>query len=142
MGRNHIATPKRHLLVQKHILRTQVVKISFSTAHAFTQSPKILFFYGLDTSRKVLLSAGASAPPSNTWFFGSTRLSLPNDISIGSAIFAWLTAQHPYTLQWAAPFTQNCPFRQRIWVPHLIHGSLSPPQPTTQTPSRSVQPFL
>jgi len=26
--------------------------------------------------------------------------------------------------------------------PHLIHGSLSPPEPTTQTASRSIQPFL
>jgi len=26
--------------------------------------------------------------------------------------------------------------------PHLIHGSMSPPEPTTETASRSVQPFL
>jgi len=28
----------------------------------------------------------------------------PNNISIGSAVFAQLTAECPYTLQWAAPF--------------------------------------
>jgi len=31
-------------------------------------------------------------PPSNTWFLWLTRVHNPNDISIGSAIFAWLTS--------------------------------------------------
>jgi len=37
-----------------------------------------------------------------------TGVHIPNDISIGSAIFAQLTAESPYTLQWAAPSPQNC----------------------------------
>jgi len=31
------------------------------------------------------------------------RVCTPNSISIGSAIFAQLTAEGPYTLQWTAP---------------------------------------
>ena len=38
---------------------------------------------------------------------------------------------------------QNCPFAWGIWTgPHLIHGSLGPPNSTSQTTSRLVQPFL
>ena len=33
----------------------------------------------------------ASGPPSNTCFFGPTRVHNPNGITIGSAIFAWFT---------------------------------------------------
>ena len=53
---------------------------------------------------------------------------------ISSAVFAQLTA----TLQWA-PLSQNCP---RDLDPHVIHGSLDPPESSTQTASRSVQPRL
>jgi len=35
---------------------------------------------------------------SNTWFLGSTRLSIRNGISIGAAVFAQLTAERTYTL--------------------------------------------
>jgi len=61
--------------------------------------------------------------PSNTCFLGATSAHIPNDISIGSAIFAQLTAQSPYTLQSAIPLSpQNCSF---AWGsgPHLIHRS-------------------
>jgi len=40
---------------------------------------------------KIALHMGRSGPPSNTWFLGPTRVHIPNDISIGSAIIAWLT---------------------------------------------------
>jgi len=36
---------------------------------------------------------------------------------------------------------KNCPF-PRLSGPHLIRGSLGPSESTTQTASRSVQPFL
>jgi len=32
-----------------------------------------------------------SEPPPNTWFLGPTRVHAPNGISIGSAVFVWLT---------------------------------------------------
>jgi len=67
----------------------------------------------------------------------------PNSISIDSAVFAQLTADSPYTSQWAAPSCpQKCPFAGRNWNPHLMHGSLGPPKSTPQMESRLVQPFL
>jgi len=48
--------------------------------------------------------------PSNTRFLGSIRAHNPNGISIGSALFAEMTAECPYTLQRDAPSPQNCPF--------------------------------
>jgi len=53
--------------------------------------------------------------PSNTCFLG---VHIQNSSLIGSAIFAQLTAESPYTLQWAALFPpKNCPF---------AHGDLDP----------------
>jgi len=92
---------------------------------------------------KLLLLKGKSGLPSNAWLLGSTRLSIANGISVGSAVFVQLMADSPYTLQQAAPST--CPKIAPSHVgsgPHLIHGSLSLPELTkTQTASRSVQPF-
>jgi len=45
---------------------------------------------------KVPLPVATSAFPLNTWFLGSTRLSILNGISIGSAVFAQLTTERPY----------------------------------------------
>ena len=50
-----------------------------------------------DLSRKNCPFAWGSGPPSNIWFVGCSGLS----ISIGSGIFAQLTADSPYSLQWA-----------------------------------------
>jgi len=57
--------------------------------------------------------------PSNTWFIGCTRLSVPNanGTSIRSAVFAQLTAERPCSLQWAAPFHPNCAVSWVIWTP-------------------------
>jgi len=40
------------------------------------------------------------------------------------------------------PFPTICPFPWGDLEPHLIHGSLGPPQYSTQMAARSVQPFL
>ena len=62
-------------------------------------------------------------------------------VMIGWVVFVQLTAESPYTLQWAplsptiAPSHGDLDFR-------LTHGSLGPPESSTQTASRSVQPFL
>jgi len=45
-----------------------------------------------------------SGLPSNTWFLRPIWAHNPNSISIGSAVFAQMTAECPYTLQWDAPF--------------------------------------
>ena len=118
----------------------------------------------------------------------------PNGKSIDSAVFAQLTAESPYTLQWA-PLSPKLPLSMGIWAhliipwsslspqpkrhhrfsrfctgdrrvslyftmgrpfplpfkiaptnrgsgPHLICGSRGQPESSTQTASRSVQPFL
>jgi len=45
-------------------------------------------------------------------------------------------------LQWDAPFPLK--IAPSLWGsgPHLMHGSLRPPEFSTQTASWSVQPFL
>ena len=74
--------------------------------------------------------------PSNTRFLGPTQVHVPNGISIGSAVFAPLMAESPYTVQWAAP-----PFPLKIdplrgrYRPYLVHGSFGPPDSTSQTTS-------
>ena len=48
---------------------------------------------------------------------GPTRRSIPNCTSIGSAVFAQLTVESPYTLQWAAPFPiKIAPSCGQIWT--------------------------
>jgi len=132
--------------------------------------------------------------PPKTCFLGPTSLPIPNGVSIGSAIFAQLTAECPYTLQWSAfplkiasflwesgphvkrdslgpskpntngisndsavfaQLTADCPYTLQ-WAapstlkitpshggsgPHLTHGFLGPSESSTQTSSQSVQPF-
>jgi len=60
-----------------------------------------------------------SAPPSNTCFLRPTRVHNSKDISNSSAVFAQLTAECSYTLQWAAHFLpQNRPLIPvRIYIP-------------------------
>jgi len=81
--------------------------------------------------------------PSNTWFLGPTRSKVQNSISIGSAVFAQLTAESAYTLQhWAAYFPSKLPHCMGNLDSHQKHGSLGPPESTHQMVSRLVQPFL
>ena len=87
-----------------------------------------------------------SAPvdPNLTRFFGPIRAHNPNSISIGSAVFAQMTVEYPYTLQ------SNTPFPQKIAPFHGGSGSLSNtwfPGPTKVLNPNSisigaVQPFL
>jgi len=66
-----------------------------------------------------------------------------NGISTDSAIFAQLTAESRYTLQWTAPFPLKIAPSHGDLNLYLIHGSLGmgPPQSLTQTASLLVQPF-
>ena len=81
------------------------------------------------SSNKLPLPMGGSGPPSNTWFPRPTRVLNPNGISIGSAIFAQLTAVSPGTL--APPGEYGC-----------TCASLCPPKSITRMANQSVQPFL
>jgi len=77
-------------------------------------------------------------PHATKCFLGRTGVHIPNEISIGSAIFAQLTAESSYTLQWAASFP--------IKIAPL-HGDLDPiyymilwAQPSRQ-PKRHLNQF-
>jgi len=78
---------------------------------------------------------------SNLCFLSPTRVHNPNSKSIGSAVFAQPNAESPYSLQWA-PFPQKLLLPIGDLDPHLICDPFGASQPTTQTASRSVQPFL
>jgi len=65
----------------------------------------------------------------------------PYGISIGSAVFAYTAAKTPPMLCNRPDIPQNYPFPLRYLDPHLIHGSVGPPDSTPQTASRSVKRF-
>ena len=69
------------------------------------------------------------------------RVHNPNGKSIGSAVFAQLTAESAYNLQWA-PLSTKIASSQGGSGTHLTHDSLGPCEPTTQTAPRLVQLFL
>jgi len=69
---------------------------------------------------------------SNTCFLGPNLVHNPNDLSIGSAVFAQLSQKIP-TFYNGHPFSKNFPFRWGIWA-HLM----GPYKPTTQT---ALDPF-
>ena len=79
------------------------------------------------------------------WFLGSTRLSIPNGISFGSAVFAQLTAESPYTLQWAPLSPKTAPSRGGSG-PHLIPDSCIDagkcPKETEKNGFQNVRPLL
>ena len=77
----------------------------------------------------------------NLCFLQHTRVHSPNGKSICSAISAQLTAESPYTLQWA-PLSPKIAPSHGGSGPHVRHDSLDPPEFTSQTTFRSVQPFL
>jgi len=85
---------------------------------------------------------GGSGPPCNTWCLGPMRAHNPNGTSIGSAVFAQMTAECPYTLQWFACFRSKLPLHMLASGPHVIRGSLGPPESWTQMATWSFQQFL
>jgi len=62
----------------------------------------------------------------------------------------WLVQLFLHSSPQSVPILYNGPLPSPLKIapshggsgPHLIHGSLSPPEPTTQIASRSIQPFL
>jgi len=79
--------------------------------------------------------------PFNTCIRGPTRVRNPNGISIGSAIFAKLTAECRRACQGMSFPIKIAPLLGGDLDPHLTHGSMGQPESTTQTASRSVEPF-
>jgi len=78
--------------------------------------------------------------PSNAWFLRPIPAQSPNGILNGSIIFAQLTTECFYTLQWAALPPQNCLLPCGDLDSHLIHGSLGPSHPSFQ-PKRHFDRF-
>ena len=60
--------------------------------HRWLQRVPIVYNRMPLSTLKIAHTHGGIRNPSNTWFLGSTRVLNSNGISIGSAIFAWLTS--------------------------------------------------
>jgi len=79
----------------------------------------------------VATSLSTCGVQSNTWFLGPIRAHNPNGISIGSAVFAQLTTECPYSLQWDSPIPPKiAPSYWGDLDTHLIHGSLGSTEST------------
>ena len=74
---------------------------------------------------KIAPSFVGTGLPSNTWFLGPNCIHIPNCISIGSAVFAQLTAESLYFTMGRPFYLQNCSFAWRDLDFHLIHVHLS-----------------
>jgi len=109
--------------------------------HSSCQSVPIYFIISSPFPHQIAHSNNGIYTPSNTWFPGQTRVQNQNGISIGSTVFAQLTAEYICSYFTTDSRFQNCPFSWGDLDPSVIHGSLGPPEPTTQTVSRSVHPF-
>jgi len=86
-------------------------------------------------------SWGGIWTPSNSWFLVPFWAHNPNSITTGWAVFAQMTTECPYALQRPFPLSK-LPLSMGASGRHLIHGSLSPPESSSQMASRSVQTFL
>jgi len=85
----------------KHVIRRIIIKIgpTFLRISPFTHNPENRMLHnGPYTPPKMPLPVGSSALSSNTWFHGTTRLSIRNGILIGAAVFAQLKPEGPHTL--------------------------------------------
>jgi len=95
----------------------------------------------INPNGKSIGSVVSAQPPSNSWFLGPVRAHNPNGISIGSAVFAQVTTVSIYFTM-GHPSPLKLPLSMERSGPNLIHGSLDPPESSTQTASRSIEPFL
>ena len=90
---------------------------------------------------KLSLYNGGTRPPSSMWFFGSTQLSIPNDISITLAVYTGDGRRQSLYFTMALPH-KKLPLPMGNLDPLLIHCSFGTPKSTTQRASRSAQQFL
>jgi len=77
----------------------------------------------------------------NLRFLRPTRVHSPNGKSIGFGRSCTAHSRKFLYLHWAI-LSPKLPCQWGYLDRHLIHGSLGPPECSTQTVSRSVQPFL
>jgi len=84
--------------------------------HSLLQKEPILY-NGRPYPPELPLPMGGSGPPCNTSCFRPMRAYNPNSISISSAIFAQMTAECIYCLQWFACFPLKiAPSHVGIWT--------------------------
>jgi len=112
-----------------------------SFLHSLRQKVPILY-NGRPYPPEMLLPMGDLDLPSNTWCFQPIRVHNPNGTLIGSAVFAQMTVECLYTLQWFACFPSKLPLPTLASGPRLICGSLAPPESGTQMATWLFQPFL
>ena len=98
------------------------------SAQLTAESPYTLQWATL--SPKIAPSHGGIWTP-DSWFFGPVRAHNLNGISIGSAVFAQVTAECSYALQ-LAPLSPKLPFPRGDLDPELIHGNGSLAHPIPQ----------
>ena len=139
----HLANSIEFVLLSAHRSpppKRQIDRFSrFCTAHG----RKFLYFRIGDTFPATVPSRWGHLDPHLTHDsldLGPIRADNPNDIWIGSAVFAHITAECHYrpTLQWDAPSPLKITHSHGGSGPHLIHGSLGPPESSNQAASRSV----
>jgi len=95
--------------IKQRVASYHITKVLAHKACYSKLSPKLV---------AIATSLTTSEPPSNTWFLWSIQTHNPNGISIGSAVFAQMTAECTYTSHWEAPFPLKiAPFHGEIWTP-------------------------
>ena len=87
---------------------------SHKTSYSISLVPKLV---------AMAASLSTSGLPSNTRFLGPIQAHNPNGISIGSAVFAQMTVEYPYTSPQKLPLPMG-----DLMDPHLTHGSMGPPK--------------
>jgi len=85
-------------------------------SHWWLQSVPILY-NGRPYPPKLSLPMGYLEPNLTFDFLGPIQAHNPNSISMGSAVFAQMTAEYPYTLHLDAPFPLKVPLPRGIWTP-------------------------
>ena len=95
--------------------KRQIDRLSrFCTAHGRISAYNLQW---APLSTRIAPSNGGSGPPCNTSCLGPMRAHNPNGTSIGSAVFAQMTEECPYTLQWFASFPLKiAPSHVGIWT--------------------------
>jgi len=111
----------------------------FCTAYR-TESAYTLQWAPLST--KIALPMGDPDLPCNTWCFRPMRVHNPIGTSIGSVVFAQMTAVCLYFTMVCLFPPSKLPLPMLASGPHVIHGSLGPPESGTQMAIWSFQPFL
>jgi len=108
----------------------------FRTAHG---SKSLYFKMGAPFPNIVPSHGEVWIPSRPNTIFVPIRAHNPNGISIGSAVFAQMTAECPIVYCGTPISLSKLPIPMGDLDPHCSRG---PPESSTQTASRSVHPFL